>query len=79
MKSKSRIRIAEAVGDAVLELWDAFRLLSSSVSFVCLRLGGEVTDELGWDSVVVVVVVVVDVLVEVLDVVLGTSDPLFRK
>ena len=67
------------MGEAVLELWDAFLLLSSNVSFVCFKLGGEVTDELGWDSVVVVVVVVVEVDVLEVDVVLGTSDPLLRK
>lgn len=62
---------------------DTLRLFNSNVSFVCLRLGGEVTDELGCDCVVDAEwlgAVVVDVGKLVVDevVVLGTSDPLLK-
>lgn len=88
IKSKKRTRTVVVVPDGSRPLASPpFRLFNSSVSFVCLRLGADVTDELDCCMSVVVVVVVcvvgevvvVDVLVvEVDDVVLGTTDPLVK-
>lgn len=86
MTSKKRTRIADvvvAVGRCPAEL----RLFNSRVSFVCLELGAAVTAGISVvietldvvvddvDGLVVVVVVVVDEV----DVVLGTTEPLFKK